>query len=116
MITVTCPVALHPDGAPLRIARADALLFAETTQPPAPAAAHLLFDALGLETRSALPLGTSTDITKGAEWHFILCRIKPPVRETWRHLTPDGTLVTGRWIPLSDAGNHPALDWIRATL
>jgi hypothetical protein len=126
-----CPVALHPDGSERRIAiclhpQAGPQLIKgpitaedETTG----AAARALFALSALETRAALPIGAS-DITSTAHWHFALCRIVPPVRERWQHLSKtDGVLLQFTWMPLDeapiagfDAADLSALAWIKGAL
>ncbi|MCY4179178.1 MAG: NUDIX domain-containing protein, partial [Litoreibacter sp.] len=67
MIQKACPIALHPDGAPLRIAafahpQAGLQLVKgtiETGENPARAAARELFEESGLETKSAILIGDS---------------------------------------------------------
>ncbi|MCR8824958.1 NUDIX hydrolase [Pseudosulfitobacter koreensis] len=129
MKQIACPVALHPDGAPRRLAVATypltALVLSDIAQGirPEAAAAHALYDISGLETRAALLLGTSDDIVAGERWHFALCRTVPPVRDRWQNAGPDGTLHRFGWLALDDAAHHDfapthqsALDWIRAAL
>ncbi|MBD3664621.1 NUDIX domain-containing protein [Sulfitobacter aestuariivivens] len=129
---VSCPVALHPDGAPQRLPilahpsdglhlitghirngeRADA------------SAARALFEQSGLETRAALVLGQSDAIVDDEHWHFALCRIAPPVRARWQHPCPDGGGQPHRfeWITLAQARStlqgpcQRALNWIEAAL
>lgn len=129
MKLIACPVALHPDGVTRRIAvcqhpttglqlvKAEAASTPEATQ----TAARTLYAMSMLETRAALPIGTSRDIDAASLWHFALCRIVPPVREQWKHLHGDH-LLHFTWMPL-DASLHGfttldlrALEWIRATL
>ena len=112
MRLVACPVALHPDGAPRRLAIATK-----------PQLALVLYAIGGLETRAALLLGTSDDIVAGERWHFALCRTVPPVRAHWQNAGPDGTLQRFGWLALDDAlpdglttPHDRALDWIRAAL
>lgn len=124
-----CPVALHPDGAPRRLAVATypltALVRAEVPDGirPEAAAAHALYDISGLETRAALLLGTSDDIVAGERWHFALCRTVPPVRDRWQNAGPDGTVHRFGWLALDVAApegiaqsQQRALDWIRTAL
>ena len=130
---VACPVALHPDGGQRRIAvfkhplaglqLVKGAIHAEEL--PAAAAARELFEESGLETRAALPIGTSGSILEGEQWHFALCRIVPPVRDRWQHLCKDGggQLFQFKWMPLdasAQSGFEPrdlrALDWIRGAL
>ncbi len=116
---IACSVALHPDGAPLRLAMA-----AEQTLPPitefetdaAPAAARYLFENLGLETRNAVTIGMSTEVTKGSAVHFVLCRIAPPTRDQWKHLQPDGTAITASWVAFEDLPDNAMVRWITANL
>lgn len=129
MINKACPVALHPDGAPLRIPvfahpLAGLQLVKGTVNPnedPTHAAARELFEESGLETRSAIPLGTCE--IAGDTWHFALCRLAPPVRDRWQHFCKDdgGYLFKFHWHPLDTPIELPApyqsaLDWIRAQL
>ena len=94
---VACPIALHPDGAPLRLPvfrhpKAGVQLVKggiRAEEAPAAAAARELFEESGLETRSALLLGQSTEIAPGELWHFSLCRVVPPVRDRWAHFCAD---------------------------
>lgn len=131
MKIIACPVALHPDGAVQRIAvlqdASGAQQLVKATAPtPEEAtgtAARALYAMSALETRAALPIGTSDLIDPDEVWHFALCRIVPPVREHWKHLRENSSeLLHFGWIPL-DASVHGfsaqdkrALDWIRATL
>lgn len=131
MIHKACPVALHPDGAPLRIAvfrhpQAGLQLPKGTVKQdehPTRAAARELFEETGLETLSAISLGQSDTIVEGERWHFALCRIKPPVRDRWRHHCTDdgGHLFECFWQPLDKSADLPdpyssALDWIAAEI
>ena len=131
MKIIACPVALHPDGATRRIAicqhPTEGLQLVKATAPtPQEAtgsAARILYVMSALETRAALPIGTSPDIEPNTEWHFALCRIVPPVREIWKHLHTDtNTLLHFKWMPLDaeieglTVAEKYALDWIRATL
>lgn len=132
MTPKACPVALHPDGTPRRIAAfihpsAGTQLVKGGFRPgeaAAPAAARELFEESGLETVTALALGESDEIASGERWHFVLCRLKPPVREAWQHLCADdgGQLFRFFWHPieqdLSEAAEpyQKALHWIRAAL
>ncbi|MEM1302365.1 MAG: DNA mismatch repair protein MutT, partial [Pseudomonadota bacterium] len=85
-----------------------------------------LFEETGLETLSAIPLGASTSIVAGQTWHFALCRIKPPVRDRWRHLCSDdgGHVFECFWHPILPGPNaallpdpfDAALAWIRQEL
>ncbi len=119
MKQLACSVALHPDGAPRRLA-----LGAEQTLPPmvafdvdaAPAAARHLLQTLGLETRSAITIGMSTELAKGCAVHFVLCRIAPPVRPEWKHLQPDGTVVAARWTAFDALPPNDVMRWIAAHL
>ena len=111
MRQVACPVALHPDGVPLRItAFAHPLAglqlikggLKDGESPPA-GAARELFEESGLETTSAIAMGSSTDISEGEDWHFALFKFQ--------------------WLPLDAPppdGFHPkflrAFEWIKATL
>ncbi len=128
MILKACPIALHPDGAPLRIAafkhpHAGLQIVKGTIEPgenPARAAARELFEESGLETKSAIVIGDSPDIADNQHWHFALCRIAPPVRDHWQHFCKDdgGHLFKFFWHPLdgSPEGFAPpfqnALGWI----
>jgi len=132
MTAVACPVALHPDGAPRRIAMyldAGSLLHAvrEPLTPnalPQAIAARTLYDQSGLETRAALPFGTSDSIEQNILWHFTLCRIVPPVRNHWKHPAPDGSgLLQFYWICIDGPAPYPVsgstrnvLAWLQATL
>lgn len=130
---VACPVALHPDGAPLRVPVFQDQLGRfqlvkggiEAGERPETAAARELFEESGLETRGALLLGTADDLHDGEIWHFSLCRVVPPVRARWQHFCEDdgGHLLRFHWHGLGTpdpAPFHPkfqkALAWIRATL
>ncbi|MEL6701437.1 MAG: NUDIX domain-containing protein, partial [Pseudomonadota bacterium] len=107
MTARACPVALHPDGGVLRIAAFRHPLAGlqipkgriEPGEDATRAAARELFEETGLETVAAVPMG-STQITD-QEWHFALCRVKPPVRDQWRHLCADdgGHLFDCFWQP-----------------
>ena len=132
MIHKACPVVLHPDGAPLRHLLlhhpvAGIQLVKGTVKPhedPTRAAMRELFEESGLETIAASLLGSSDTIHLQERWHFTLCRIKPPVRDRWRHLCPDdgGHLFHFSWHVLTDP--HPEMDprflnaltWIQQTL
>jgi len=131
MIHKACAVALHPDGAPLRVAafrhpQAGLQLpkgSVEQDENPTRAAARELFEETGLETISAIPLGQTETIVSGEIWHFALCRVKPPVRDQWRHLCPDdgGHLFECFWHPLTGAEPFPApynaaLHWVAQEL
>lgn len=132
MIHKACPIALHPDGAPLRIAvfthqKTGAQLVKGTIQPgdpPAKAAARALFKQSGLETKSAIPIGDSTDIAPNQHWHFALCRVAPPVHDAWQHHCTEegGHLFKFHWhdVDASAKGFAPqcqnALAWIAAHL
>ncbi len=106
-----CPIALHPDGAPLRIAafthpQAGLQIVKgtiEARENPAKAAARELFEESGLETKSAISIGESEDISEGQTWHFAICRVAPPVRESWQHYCQDdgGHLFKFFWHPLN---------------
>jgi hypothetical protein len=119
MKQIACPIALHPDGTPLRLA-----LAIDQTLPPmiefqndaAPAAARHLFETLGLETRSAVTIGMSTEIAKACAVHFVLCRIAPPVRDQWKHLRPDGITITANWVNFEALPSNAAFRWIVANL
>ncbi|MEP1767907.1 MAG: hypothetical protein ABJJ53_14870 [Sulfitobacter sp.] len=116
---LTCPVALHPDGAPLRLALETGQMlppFTEFLNDPAPAAARHLFSTLGLETRSAVPIGVSKETVEACTTHFVLCRIAPPTRRQWKHLQPDGTMITAHWVAFEDLPSSPRMDWIKANL
>ena len=129
MKQVACPVALHPDGAPRRLAVAihplTALVHCDVPEGSRPeaAAAQALYAIGGLETRAALLLGTSDDIVAGERWHFALCRTVPPVRDRWQNAGSDGQLHRFGWLALDDepphdttAAHQRALEWIRAAL
>jgi len=132
MTAIACPVALHPDGAPRRIAVFTAgdgsLRLVHSPCPPdllpQTAAARALFDQSGLESRAALPLGTSDRVQPGVLWHFTLCRIVPPVRDRWAHVQASASeLRHFHWLPLDDplpaamdATSASALAWLKATV
>lgn len=133
MNAVACPIALHPDGATRRIAvfehpRAGMQLvkgYIRPSEQPAAVAARALYEQSGLETRAALPIGSTANNQSDEIWHFALCRIVPPVRDRWQHLCVDdsGHLFKFAWMPLDtpppqefDERDLRALDWIRATL
>lgn len=130
---VACPVALHPEGFPRRIAvfehpQAGVKLVTSgfsASLRPEQAAAQRLFDTSGLETRAALSLGVTTDIEPGQRWHFSLCRLAGPVREVWQHHSKgdDAQLLRFFWIALDDptpqaldAPFDAAVSWIRGAL
>ena len=129
---IACPIALHPDGAPLRVPlfqtpQAGLQIvcgsLGKAERPEAAAARHL-FEQSGLETRSALYLGTSDGIVDGEDWHFALCRLVPPVRDAWRHMRAEdsGPVLEFGWHALEtsqpDCGpvSARALDYMRAAL
>ncbi len=131
MSTKACAVALHPDGGPLRLAAfrhplAGLQLPKGTIDPgehAVRAAARELFEETGLETLSAVSLGSSAEIVDGQIWHFALCRVKPPVLDRWRHLCADdgGHAFDCFWHPLTDrtGWERPfttALDWIKGAM
>lgn len=126
-----CPVALHPDGAPLRLPvivqpdGSQALVHCPETSANnrAQTAADALFIQTGLETRDALLIGHDEGtIERGALWHFCLCRVTPPVRAQWQHLTRARILNRLSWLNL--AADSAALSptdaalcaWIKASL
>ena len=130
MRQVACPVALHPDGTPLRLP-----VFEHPKggyqivkggiragERPERVAARELIEESGLQTRSALLLGLSDEIVAGETWHFALCRVAPPVRNRWQHFCADdgGMLLRFDWSTLDDArleGRFArALAWIKAAL
>ena len=128
---VVCPVALHPDGAPLRIPVFEHPLVGlqlvkgglRENERFEAGAARELFEESGLETRSALYLGASEHIQENTIWHFSLCRLAPPVRDAWQHFCKNdgGNLFKFKWLEVNDAGQltppySDALDWMRATL
>jgi 8-oxo-dGTP pyrophosphatase MutT (NUDIX family) len=130
---VVCPVALHPDGMPLRLPVFEHPIAGlqlvkggiGPAEPPQTAAARELFEESGLETRSALLLAQSDQIQSGTVWHFALCRIAPPVRTAWaHHCTNDGGhLFRFHWHEVAQdlpKDTHPmfqnALAWIEAAL
>lgn len=125
---IACPVALHPDGAPLRLPAIEGAtgtlhLICGTVgadEHPERAAALRLIEQSGLETRATLLLGVSDKIEDGMLWHFVLCRVAPPVRSRWQHLGPDGTLQRFEWAALEDprlTGRDAGLcAWIRGAL
>ena len=128
MIQKACPIALHPDGAPLRIAafehpQAGLQIVKGTVEEgehPAKAAARELFEESGLETKSAIQIGDSAEIVDGQRWHFVLCRVAPPTRDLWQHYCEDdgGHLLKFFWHPLDasrdrfDPVFQNALSWI----
>lgn len=131
MNIIACPVALHPDGATRRIAvyqTPDGTHHLIKTNAPSQieatrAAAQKLYAMSALETRAALPIGTSSDINLDEIWHFHLCRIVPPIREQWKHICPDtSALLQFSWMPLDTPLDNfserdtNALRWIKATL
>ncbi|MEM6595498.1 MAG: DNA mismatch repair protein MutT [Pseudomonadota bacterium] len=132
MIHKACPIGLHPDGAPLRVAafvhpKAGLKLVEGPIEPgelPARAAARALFEGSGLETKSAIIIGESLDIARDQHWHFALCRVAPPVRDRWQHFCKDdgGRLFKFFWQDLNasrDGFDEPfrnALDWITKEL
>ena len=133
MRQVACPIALHPDGVPQRIAvfehpQAGWQLVKGGLKPgedPARGAARELFEESGLETRAAIAIGQSDRIQDGTIWHFALCRIAPPVRAQWQHYCTDdgGHLFRFEWLDLHERVDREfdpiflrALDWIRAAL
>lgn len=132
MRQVACPVALHPDGAPLRVpifhhSVAGLQLVKGGLRPqerPEAAAARELFEESGLETRAALYLGHSTDIAPDSDWHFALCRVAAPVRAQWQHLCADdgGHVFRFEWldltaeVPQMDPIFQRAAAWITAAL
>lgn len=130
---VACPIALHPDGAPVRLPvfrhpQAGYQLVKGGIRPgetPQAAAARELFEESGLETKNALYLGQSDTIEDAAVWHFSLCRVVPPVRSQWAHLCADdgGQRFEFHWHEVSTDVPAPchttfqnALAWIRTTL
>lgn len=115
----TCAVALHPDGAPLRLALAvgaEAPPVTDFTHDAARTAALHLLDTLGIETRSAVTIGISSEIANDCDVHFILCRAAPPVRAEWKHRQPDGTVVTAHWVAFDNLPQNPLCEWVKATL
>ena len=132
MIHKACPIALHPDGTPLRLAafthpQAGLQLVKGTIEPgenPAKTAARELFEESGLETKSAIFIGDSTDIAPDQHWHFALCRVAPPVRDKWQHVCADdgGHLFKFHWHDLDAPAQglarpyQNALDWIKTHL
>ncbi|WP_293448302.1 NUDIX domain-containing protein [Planktotalea sp.] len=129
---VVCPVALHPDGAPLRIPifehpKAGLQLIKGSFQDGErfeAGAARELFERSGVETRSAIYLGPSDAIQTDAVWHFSLCRVSIPVREAWQHFCKDGGghLFKFTWLDLSNSDHDlptpysNAISWIKDTL
>jgi hypothetical protein len=127
---VICPVALHPDGAPLRIPafkhpKSGLQIIKDDFQQPAHAAhtaAQTLFNVSSLETRNALLIGQSENIQTDTIWHFALCRLAPPVRRAWQHLNRDDkTLLKFQWIEVSNPPllhdiDTSALSWMEKTL
>ncbi|MEP2639306.1 NUDIX domain-containing protein [Roseobacter sp.] len=133
MRDVACPVAVHLDGVPRRIAafehpQAGLQIVKGGVRPderPDQAAARELFEETGLETRAAVYLGHSDDIVDQQRWHFTLCRLAGPLRDQWQHLCADdgGHLLRCFWVPLDQplpTGFAPqydrALHWMRAAL
>jgi hypothetical protein len=119
MKQLTCSVALHPDGMPLRLALATSQTLPPMTEfesDAATAAARNLFKTLGLETRSAVTIGISTEIATNSAVHFVLCRIAPPTRQEWKHLQPDSTIITASWVAFEDLPSTPTLRWITENL
>jgi len=125
------PIALHPDGIPLRLPAHETtngslrLIHGPEPVPQrtsrALGAAQLLFHATGLETRDARFIGHDEGrLEHGTMWHAYLCRIKPPVRDRWKHVAPGGMRIL-RWcridseLTLSDA-DAACLRWIRSLL
>lgn len=130
---VACPVALHLDGVPRRIAafehpQAGLQLVKGGIRPgerPEQAAARELIEESGLETRAAIYLGESVEIDADARWHFSLCRLAGPLRDHWQHHCADdgGHLFRFFWLELDaplPTGFAPpflrALNWIRSAL
>ncbi len=130
---IACPIPLHPDGFPQRIPvlRHPTAGFRlvksaiNTGERPETAAARALFDQSGLETRSAVMLGTSQSLGDDAQWHFSLCRVVPPVRDQWAHLFAANGRERSefRWLALDADLPQPfdpicqrALNWIRNAL
>ncbi len=128
---IVCPVALHPDGAPLRIPvfehPRDSLQIVKgdlkDDESFAKAAARALFEQSGLETRSALYLSGCDTIQKNTVWHFSLCRLAPIARENWQHFhnSDGGHWLKFTWLSLDDKAllQKPyanALAWIKDTL
>lgn len=116
---LACPIALHPDGAPVRMAficGQTVPTLADFDHDAAPAAARHLFATMGLETRSAITIGMSTEVTKSCAVHFVLCRVAHPVRLQWKHQQPDGTLATGHWIAINDLPANAITRWIVANI
>ena len=130
MIHKACPVVLHPDGAPLRHLQVrhpetGLHLITATAQTeggnPVQTVAQDLFAKTGLETTAALPLGQSEDIVTAERWSFVLCRIKPPVRAEWVHISPNDieNRIHGSWFdidtpdPELPAPYARALEWMR---
>jgi len=133
MKSVSCPIALHPDGAPRRLPVFEhpkgglhlvtsALI---TGQNPDTIAARALYANSGLETRHTLTLGTSDKIETNTLWHFTLCRTVPPVREKWAHHCADGGgyLAKYHWLEIDHLlpaampqQMQNAIAWIRDTL
>ncbi|MEP5152294.1 hypothetical protein [Planktotalea sp.] len=127
---VVCPIALHPDGAPLRVPaylhpQNGLEIIKDTLQSEdhiAHEAAQVLFRLSSLETRHAIAIGQSQEIETGVTWHFALCRLAPVVRDMWQNVNPsDGTLLKFQWFDLSDSPalsqtDTNALKWVRNAL
>lgn len=133
MRDIACPVGLHLDGVPRRIAafehpQAGLQLVkggVAAGERPEQAAGRELFEESGLETRAAIYLGSSTDIAPETRWHFSLCRLAGPLRPNWQHLCGDdgGHLFRFFWLeleaPLPEGFAPPytrAFEWIKAAL
>lgn len=119
MNQLACAIALHPDGAPLRLALGEGQTvppMAEFSHDAAPFAARHLYNTLGLETRNAITIGMSAQIAKASSVHFVLCRIAPPVRAQWKHQQSDGTVVVARWVAFEELPPNDLMRWITANL
>ncbi|MEM1232759.1 MAG: NUDIX domain-containing protein [Pseudomonadota bacterium] len=114
MIGKVVPLVLHPTGAPMRVLAFDhpktgAQIVKGTIEPgehPTRAAARELFEESGLQAVSALELAVRADIWPGEVWHFILTRVRGPLRERFQHFCADdgGHLFRFWWHDLSTDG------------
>lgn len=95
----------------------------EPDEPPLRAARRELWEETGLLANSGAMLGSSPAIVEGEVWHFALLRVRPPVRDIWRHATMEdqGHSFTCQWHALT--GPHPferrfqrAWEWAKTAL